>query len=276
MNRSLGGITPNLIGHYGLAVIVLSTFSRRLIRGGLISAGLALIYYSQARTVLVSALLFLVFVYGVAPHLSRRNLHLFIGLVVGTVIAILALAPLLLPYVTEFTSAATSVANDVERGAASGLSGRTLLWQLGIRALEDHELLGYGFRTRGPVILSQTATVNGHSGLINAALDSGFIGAFLLLAVICTSTYQASVEYVRFRSTDALIVFGFLLSYLPTLAVEPNYFNFSHPTSILFILCLVRGVLVSTKGPLTHGSRIMSSTPARSAARSARKTITAR
>jgi hypothetical protein len=236
-DRTFGWVPPNLIGHYGLTVIVMAHFTRLRTLG--VVAGLVLIAFAQARTVAISAGLFLSIQYLVVPFV--RSQRAIVGSLIGALCLAAAAYLLKDSIVGGLSELSTKLfqINSAERGLASGFTGRDLSWASGWSLLTGHEWLGYGFRTRADLGLPEG--LNAHSGILNILLDIGIPGLLLLAATYAHALVHALAKGLR--ESRYRIVASFLLGMLPILVVEPNYLNFSHPTSFLFFLFLASSVL---------------------------------
>jgi hypothetical protein len=238
--RSFGGITPNELGHFGFSAIVLGYLSRKrsviLLSFGL---GLALIIFSQARTVFISLVIFISMVQFISLYLTTRSrLQIFIGLSLFFGLTASLFGEFFSGLVFSAVTSGLGV-TDVERGAGSGLSGRVRSWEIGRDLLEGHELLGYGFRTRGSLDYGVGGVLtSAHSGLLNAALDTGLIGCIGFVLVVLMATWYTLNSWVKTRSNTDRIVGCFLISMWPILVIEPNYLNFAAPTTFLMAICL--------------------------------------
>jgi len=228
-SRSLGGITPNYLGHFGFAILVLLYISGRFrVIGWVIAA--ALLAFSQSRTVAGGAAVFFVVHHVLLPRVSDRATLVRLALV-GAIPALLVL--LLFNQITAAASSGLThllgVAGDTAR--TTGFSGRSALWAEGMRLFLERPILGYGFRT-------SVAPVG--SGVLNLAIDLGLVGVALFAASYATSLGRLACAYAdRHREHDR-VALSYLAGMLPILLVEPNYLNFFHPTSFLMIAMLVR------------------------------------
>lgn len=259
-NRSFGGVNANLVGHFGLAIFVLSIASRVRIKWILAGLGLFLIVFAEARTVLVSASLFAL-VYGFGRFVrSRRGLTFATMLLLPVSGLMLLLGPLIVDIIVSATTSITGV-TEASRLENTGFSGRANHWRDGIALLDGHELFGYGFRTRSGLNISDHGlATSAHSGIINMLLDIGLIGAILFFMLYISAIWQSALEVVQ-GSRIGLASLAFLLAMIPTLMAEPNYANFAHPSSFILLLFMMRALtpgkplVVPTKAALAASSR---------------------
>jgi len=238
--RSFGGVTPNEIGHFGFAAIVLAYLSRKpaYILGAL-AAGVALIAFSQARTALLALLLFLAMRHLVTPFITNRSRLVGACLLGGAGACVFVLvAPALIDLASSFATRTLGV-TDIARSSGSGFSGRERSWEIGRALLSGHTLLGYGYRTRGSLDFGIGGIeTNVHSGLLNAALDTGVLGCLGFIAVMMTATWSLLRSWAEARSEPDRLAGCFLVAMWPVLVVEGNYMNFAAPSSFLMTLFL--------------------------------------
>ena len=248
--RSLGGITANLMGHFGFAVIILAFWSGRAFRLPGLIFGIALISYSQARTVLGATAIFLFIYYLVTPNLKdRKSLAVTSSILGGSIILMALIGPIVITFTARLLSSALGV-TDTSRLEGSGFTGRGALWSNALTVLQGHELTGFGFRTRGWTLATvEVNTANGHSGILNALLDLGIIGTMLFIVVYCLSIIKLAIIMVDTRLDRFRVSTAFLISYFLILSVEPNYLNFAHPTSFLMLLALCSPLALPKEPP---------------------------
>jgi O-antigen ligase len=238
--RTFGNITPNLLGHFGFAAMVLACLTRSKLAPLAMLIGAALIAFAQARTVMIGAALFLLLYYVALPAIrSRRALVVAASIGGGGMAFPAAFGSSLVDLATSVTSSLLGVTDEARLGG-SGFSGRSNKWQAAVDLIQDHELQGWGFRTRGGQVGGLSDALNGHSGLLNAALDIGLIGLLLFLALYGLSAWAQLRRWVDERDDTDKLGAAFLISMLPILAIEPNYLNFAHPTNFLFLLFIGR------------------------------------
>lgn len=241
--RSLGGITPNLPAHYGLAAIVLSHYARRLVVP-ITFVGIAIIIFAQARGVLIAASVFLGIRYFIVPILWRaKNPALSFSLLIsGTV----AMGVGMLSYLPQLIGVISRVANvqDTSR-LDNSLTGRTEAWEIGLHYIEQSPLIGYGFRTRDTFDRQFVdPSISAHSGMINVALDLGLIGAALFVLWYLASVYRG------LRASNTLATASsFLIANIPLLIAEPTYLSFAHPTAFVMLLSMCAAMVVQQREP---------------------------
>ncbi|WP_203290889.1 O-antigen ligase family protein [Maricaulis parjimensis] len=235
--RTFGWITPNLLAHFALVVMVFASTLTSRIRLAFFALALIVIGFTQSRTILISLFIFWCSLWLVVPFLRRvRNVTVpaLLGLFV-LLAGVMSFEPLV-EIAQDVSSRALGV-SDEGRLSGSGFTGRSDHWSNGLRLLQERELTGYGFRTRTEKSLIEgNVFSNAHSGAINLALDVGLLG-LALYALIFVYTLVAYARRVALgRDGLDAAMFSFLLCYAPIFVSEPNYLSFAHPTSFLLIL----------------------------------------
>jgi O-antigen ligase len=238
VDRSFGGIPPNFLGHFGFAIIVLS-YAAGFMRPLALATGFVLLYYAQARTVLGTTVLYLIFYHVVMPRITdRRSLVRYTFATIPLSVAGALLIGPLITFGREFTNVAAHV---TDRGRAESFSGREQIWAHAQTLIANNPVLGYGYRTRG--ISVGGIADSGHSGLLNCMLDLGLVGTVMFVLLCVFATWASLVRWTESRATMDRVAASFLVGIVPTLLVEPNYLNFSHPTSFLLFIFMVRAAV---------------------------------
>jgi hypothetical protein len=253
--RGIGGITPNLLAHCSFSFVALYFCSGARFR--LVASALAFLicYYAQARTVTICILIFFVAYYVLLPRIrGPKSTQYFALFLVAIVTTLILFSAWIVPLVTSLSTEALGV-NSTSRGSGSGFSGRADLWSAGFELLRGHELIGYGFRTRRSLNFSEGDAQNVHSGILNAALDVGYIGCLLLSIAYVTSMFAAARNLSSKSDGRDAVKLSFLLAMVPALVVEPNYLNFSNPSSFLMIFFIGQS-LVKQRGLNSISSKV--------------------
>ena len=235
-SRSFGGVTANMIAHIGFTIIVLAHFGRRLVPF-FTAIGIGLIIYAQGRTVLLSAIAFLIMYYGALPitykfkaRIASLSLIIYGSIIIGLFYSIFASAAV------NNLSSVTSVENEARLG--SDFTGRTGLWEQGLREWQHNFFLGNGFSTRGDIKISSGPDFNAHSGVLNLLLDLGFIGAILFIILYATAIYVSFNPKLGSNIPSVRTSAAFFIGYLPNFVVEPNYLSLYHPSSLALFFAL--------------------------------------
>lgn len=253
--RNLGGITPNVMGHIGLSLLVVGHLGGRFWRIVGVAIGAGLLFFAQSRTAFIAAAGFLALFYVVMPTIrSPQSLIRAAGVVVGVGFLVAILAGPAIELSSGLSSKLLGVQETVR--TTDSFSGRSQSWDNGFEALQGRELTGYGFRTRGSLRLSEAGlSVNAHSGLLNAALDVGLIGLFLFLVTYLLSVWAAAKAWGENRKAPDRCAAAFLLAMIPVLVVEPNYLNFAASSHFLMLLFLAKSLFSFPKAKTLPAKR---------------------
>jgi exopolysaccharide production protein ExoQ len=131
-------------------------------------------------------------------------------------------------------------------GKDSTLTGRTYLWQQGMRAAADHPAFGVGYqaywvqgfsepeRLWEEFFIGSRAGFHFHNTFIEATVETGLIGLFLLCAILLATVFgQLKRFLVRANDPEATILFGVSLLLLMRAFVEIDIMNPYHVGSFL-------------------------------------------
>jgi len=124
---------------------------------------------------------------------------------------------------------------DPDRGLASGLSQRVIVWQETFDLWKQHPLLGIGYRTHEMYVFSKSSAHNGYLALL---AEVGIIGVAPIILLI---TYSLWVLLENARKGHHLSRLGFalMIGMLIEAVFERYLINMGNPTSIMFLLFLL-------------------------------------
>lgn len=231
--RTLGYITANHLGSFGLVMVAISQLARRPFRQVFAVLGTCVMLYTQSRTLLVSAMLFLM-TYATIGTLIRSRRSLYV--VATCTVFAFPLGILVLPPALEwFAQASADAFGTVKERADSSMTGRTDWWDAGLRLLEGHEFLGYGYRTRRGLETWEGIYRNAHSGILNACLDIGLIGCGLYLITFLATLWKCLDDWAERRDPIDRVVASYLIGIVPSLIIEPNYLSFSGSVGLMLL-----------------------------------------
>lgn len=235
-DRTLGGITPNLLAHTAILAVFCLYLSNRYLAVGLTLA-IVVILLTQARAALISLAAFLLFFHLLLPLFRKLQARwLALSLLTLATLGAGLVGQVLMPIVTR---SVTEVAGVTSASRVGGdFSGRTAMWQAGLAYLDRRPLTGYGFKTRTSGDLLSGPSFSAHSGAINVALDVGIIGALLFIAWYMASLYRCFETSERYDQRSLAVCAAFLVANVPLLVIEPNYISFGHPTAFALLLSL--------------------------------------
>lgn len=262
--RTFGGVRANMIGSFGLAIMIMLAAQPRP-NLWLIALAACLPVFSQSRGVLVAVLVFAAFRWVVLPFAARsrsKAMPAFVALLGGAfaIVSYQLLIPLILR-ASQFigVSGAQRLGED--------LTGRTSYWALGWRLFEHSPIIGYGYSTRDGITLSLRDSASAHSGWINLLLDLGIVGVGLLIFWYLAALSRALWGMHGWPTQTRWTMAAALLAFIAPLTTEPNYVNLYHPSSLLLLVCLCAPFVMRTpshSASRASGRRSRSSGPRRS------------
>jgi O-antigen ligase len=208
-----------------------------LLKLAVITVSLAEISSAEARAALVASVVTLLSWYALQGRRGFRAAMLGFGaLIVAAVVSISVLAP--------DSRIASGLSNtlkldDPYRGLSTGMSGRSELFRLGIDVFEAHPLFGVGPRMESGYILDSAGIGYAHSGYLMALVEFGAVGFAILIAIMCSRMRLLWLSADgRDRSCQNYLAFA--LGYASFAIVEPKFFSFGNPVSIIFMTILMK------------------------------------
>ncbi len=125
--------------------------------------------------------------------------------------------------------------DDPFRGSTSGFTGRTELWQSGLRMIESNPLFGVGPRMEGNYMPGGLQYA--HSGYISTVAQYGVIGGGLFFAFVFMRGRKLwqMAEYLR---PGASVGAAFVGSYAIEAIFEPKLLSIGNPASLLLLAFL--------------------------------------
>lgn len=260
-DRFIGGIRPNTIGAMAFAAAWLALAGGGYLSPVTVGGALVFIYISNSR-IFMLCLLIMILAYTIC------RMDLYKRTVVLASCALCLTVAMLVDFstgerMTEFFVQEVARVNDPDRGIESGGTGRVQRWSKGLELVPESPIVGFGFKTRGEndaflAVDQAREKVNAHAGLINLALDSGFIGVVLLLVALVLRVVGLAVLIKEFRhgagrrltpsseaayghaacSRIAAAGIGGMLAYALHLVIEPTYLNLGNSFIVVALMFL--------------------------------------
>jgi O-antigen ligase len=242
---------PNGIGllAYGILIMGLA-IPRPFLRWLSVGTAVAMMLLAQSRGSMAGSLIavgtFFLLRTGKLPIAWRLAT---VGLAVAAGIGSLFMSDLLWTWANDVFSL-----DDPYRGLGSGVTGRDVLWAYAWHLFEENPMLGVGFRLHEFYFALSNPDIAGaasaHSGYLAALAELGLLGAIPLFAWIGLQVASGLRRAGTDLSIDSL-TFPFFMGYLTIAAFERFLFNLGNPTSIIFMILLVRPALVSVRARRT-------------------------
>lgn len=252
----IGGINRNVTGFAGLGGMICCLMSpRKSIRWAAIvlAAGLSAAVTSRGSLIALAAFL-------VAYHIAYKGtfrgvLNAFLGLCVFGLLA------LVWPPLHNVVFEHVFMLHDSARGIGSGFTGRLDAWKQASETIWDQPIFGVGFRATTHRGRGHYGAV--HSGYLKLLVETGFIGAFLILSAVISEVVRRfrigarfrdlvpgavpGIDIVETRRINAL-AFATIVMTMVIWIYEQLYINLGSVTSVVFFLMMVAPAYVTTQG----------------------------
>lgn len=226
---------PNMWGLLCFTNFCLSSLIRRAIfRLPIQIANVLVILDAQSRSALLSTIVAASVLVYFAAQTSRlrKEEKLFLGVLAVAACSVLALV--FREQGMRMLSTAFML-DDPHRGTTSGFSGRTELWEAGLRVFETNPLFGVGPRMESNYI---NGTIQyAHSGYISTLVDYGIVGATLFFGMAAMRVRGVWAMAVR-RRTGAITAAALVLGFAAEAVFEPKLINIGNPASLLLFAFL--------------------------------------
>jgi O-antigen ligase len=132
--------------------------------------------------------------------------------------------------------------DDPYRGLDSGFTGRDVLWQYALQLFYDNPYWGVGFRLHERYYAMSNPDIalpgSAHNGYLAALAELGITGAVPLFVWLLLRLFALAKAPVK-SSLDA-VTLPFVLGYLAIALFERFLINLGNPTSLIFLMLLVR------------------------------------
>jgi hypothetical protein len=247
---SIGGILRNYTGQAALIGMTCCMLSpkKKIHLAGIAGA----VFFSlliNSRGSLVAIAVFLVAYYGLYVGTVRAVLYTLLG---SFLIVSLALV---VPQLRNKVFEDVFHLHSENRGISSGFTGRAELNEID-SSFWNNAVFGYGFRQ------NVTAT-SVHSGYLKIVVETGFVGAFLIVGAVLIEVFRRFRVVQRIRDLPApsaphidigsstrinVAAFAALCTTLTLWAYEPQYINLGSVNSLFFWLMMVAPAYITAQG----------------------------
>lgn len=226
-------LNPNTVGMVSLSVILSATAIRRAVRRYAVmlpALGVLIMTDSRASSVAVLGGLFVVFIMRLKSARSRQRAMIFGAAALALVVAAFFSGVLISAFTSYFAI------HNKYRGLGTGFTGRFTVWRTVWDLFLENPILGVGFRS-----LSEVIGIEAHNGYLNLLAEIGLPGsigvAYILFAGMTSMRKDA-------RDPQLLpllsVLTGLAVGYLMLAIFERYLFDIGNPTSLIFILAILR------------------------------------
>lgn len=160
------------------------------------------IYKTDSRQVYAAVLLCLFVIWLFSANLYKKLQSVYVA-----TLFVLILIFVFVDYSALFEHLTEAMARS-ESDSVTTLTGRTDIWEIALQKILESPVLGYGFHNGGLIISSEFETDYGwttesaHNVFLQASLDLGFLGAFVLIVImvraLCLSLIQRDALMIAF------------------------------------------------------------------------------
>jgi O-antigen ligase len=251
----IGGINRNTTATAALGAMICCLLSpKQTVRWAAIATGIVMAVIVSSRGSMVAMVVFFAVYYTIQNGTFRAARYAFGALAMATVVLIAS------PSLQHVVFEDILHVHDKARGIGSGFTGRWEMWQQGLGAFWQQPILGYGFR----------ATTHGggsyggvHSGYIKILIETGFVGAILVIAAVVTELVRRFRLGITFRDLPPAaapgidvvetarinaVVCGTLAMTMVIWVYEQLYINLGSVVSLVFFLMMAAPAYITTRG----------------------------
>lgn len=228
-------LNPNTIALVSTSVLLAATVFRTwLIRLALMVPIAVIIVLTSSRAAAVAAVAGLAMIVWLRLRENRQTLLALAGIgLLLTVGVAVAYGDLLYNTLDRFYDLSRA-----DRGIGSGATGRTTAWKMTWELFLRNPVLGVGFRAHEQVL---NVGSSAHNGYLATLAEVGIIG-FLAVAFLVVRGFR--LLWVRSEDPERMfgssVLLGVAVAYLLLAVFERYLINVGNPTSLLFLLSIMR------------------------------------
>lgn len=228
-------LNPNTIGLVSTSVLLAAMSIRTLaLRLAVMGSIAGIIVLTSSRAAAVAAMVGLGMVVWLRLRARRRPVLLLAG--IGLLLAVgvtIAYGDVVYRTLDRFYAL-----NTADRGISSGATGRVTAWKGTWELFVRNPVLGVGFRAHEHLLKADTSAHNGYLATLAEVGMLGFLGVLLLVARGLHLLWTGSREPEPGFSQS--ILFGLCVGYLLLAVFERYLINVGNPTSLLFLVSIMR------------------------------------
>jgi O-antigen ligase len=228
-------LNPNTIALVATSVLIAGMSIRRLALRLVVMAPIAgIIILTSSRAAAVAAVAGLGMVVWLRLRARRRPVLLLAG--IGLIVAIgvsIAYGDVLYRTLDRFYALSTA-----DRGITSGASGRVTAWKWTWELFLRNPVFGVGFRAHEYLLKADTSAHNGYLATLAEVGILGFVSVLFLVSrglhLLWTGSRKPGPGFSQ------SILFGLCVAYLLLAVFERYLINVGNPTSLLFLVGIMR------------------------------------
>jgi O-antigen ligase len=226
---------PNAIGIVAASVVLTAAaFRSAPLRYAVMLPACAIIVLTQSRASAVAALTGLGLIFLIRMKAAKTGMRVAVCvLFLCGLLAALLQADVLAKVVEGFFEIHSRY-----RGLGTGATGRFAVWAETWKLFLSSPIIGVGFRAHESAVLLQSSAHNGYLALLAEIGVFGFAGALFLILTGIVSLWRAAGTS-RFNQSHSILT-GLCCGYLIIALFERYLFNIGNPTSLLFLIGIMR------------------------------------
>lgn len=228
-------LNPNTIALVSASVFLAAMSIRTLVLRLAVMGPLAgIIVLTSSRAAAAAAVAGLGLVVWLRLRASRRPVLLLAG------IALLLVVVVTIAYGDGIYKAADRIyaLSSADRGVSSGASGRVMAWKGTWELFVHNPVIGVGFRAHEHLLKTDSSAHNGYLATLAEVGVLGFLGVLYLVVRGLCLLWADSRDPDRVFSQSILL--GLCVGYLLLAIFERYLINVGNPTSLLFLLSIMR------------------------------------
>lgn len=228
-------LNPNTIGLVSTSVLLAAMSIRTLaLRLAVMGPIAGIIFLTSSRAAAVAAVVGLGIIVWLRLRARRRPVLLLAG--IGLILAV----GVMIVYgdVVYRTLDRSFGLSTADRGISSGATGRVMAWKWTWDLFVHNPVLGVGFRSHEYLLKADSSSHNGYLATLAEIGVLGFLGVLFLIARGLRLLWAGSREPGPGFSQS--ILFGLCVGYLLLAVFERYLINVGNPTSLLFLVSIMR------------------------------------
>ncbi|HSQ51744.1 MAG TPA: O-antigen ligase family protein [Nitrospiraceae bacterium] len=228
-------LNPNTIGLVSVSVLLAAMSIKALLfRLAVMGPIAGIIVLTSSRAAAVAAVVGLGMILWLRLRARRRRVLLIAGIgLIFAVVVMMAYGDVMYPILDRSFGL-----NTADRGIGSGATGRVMAWKGTWEIFVRNPVLGVGFRAHEFLLKADSSSHNGYLATLAEVGMIGFLGVLFLVVRGLRLLWVGSREPGPGFSQS--ILFGLCVGYLLLAVFERYLINVGNPTSLLFLVGIMR------------------------------------
>ncbi len=256
LGLGIGGVNRNTTAAAALGgMICCMTSPMKSIRWAAIVAGAFMAVSVNSRGTIVAMAVFFVVYHTCYKGTWRAAIHVSLAAVLAAAIMVAV------PALNKILFERILMLHDSARGIGNGFSGRVEAWKQAFASFWDNPIFGVGFRATTHHTHGEYGSI--HSGYLKILVETGFVGAFLVIGATLTEAVRRFRFAIRFRNMPEqaaptvdipnttrinAVACGTIFMMLAFWVYEQTYINIGNAIAIVFFLMMVAPTYITKQG----------------------------